>query len=79
VASQAIYALTDLDATSIRSRPVELFQGVMFIVAVMLLPHGIVGSWNRWWYVRRLRRQERDAARAAQGGAFRPVSGVCAV
>ncbi len=49
VASQAIYAQTDLDATSIRSRPVELFQGVMFIVAEMLLPHGIVGSWNRWW------------------------------
>ncbi len=77
VASQAIYAETDLDATIYQVADLwNLFQGVMFIVAVMLLPHGIVGTWNRWWYGRRLRRQERDAARAAQAAPSAPVSGV---
>jgi len=41
---------------------------------VMLLPHGIVGTWNRWWYGRRLRRQEREAAALAARAA--PVSEV---
>jgi branched-chain amino acid transport system permease protein len=64
--AQAIYAETDLDATVYKVADLwQLFQGLMFVVAVMLLPHGIVGTWNRWWYARRLRREERAAAALA--------------
>ncbi|NLE53291.1 MAG: hypothetical protein GX613_17995, partial [Chloroflexi bacterium] len=66
LAAQAIYAETDLDATVYKVADLwQLFQGLMFVVAVMLLPHGIVGTWNRWWYARRLRREERAAAALA--------------
>ncbi len=75
VASQAIYVETDLDATEYKVADLwQLFEGLMFIVVVMLLPHGIVGTWNRWWYGRRLRRQEREAAALAARAA--PVSEV---
>lgn len=66
LAAQAIYAETDLDATVYKVADLwQLFEGLMFIVVVMLLPHGIVGTWNRWWYTRRLRRQERESAALA--------------
>ena len=79
LAAQAIYAETDLDATVYKVADLwQLFEGLMFIVVVMLLPHGIVGTWNRWWYTRRLRRQEREtaalAARAAPVPEGEPAS-----
>src|SRR5690606_40246386 len=41
VASQAIYVETDLDATEYKVADLwQLFEGLMFIVVVMLLPHG---------------------------------------
>lgn len=73
VASQAIYAETDLDATVYKVADLwMLFEGLMFIVAVMLLPNGIVGTWNRWRYTRHLRREERAAAALAKS-AMPPV------
>jgi len=38
----------------------ELFLGVVFVMVVMVLPHGIVGTWNRYWAARRIRRLERE-------------------
>ena len=38
----------------------ELFLGILFVIVVMVLPNGIVGTWNRAWAVRRIRRMERD-------------------
>jgi ABC-type branched-subunit amino acid transport system permease subunit len=37
----------------------ELFLGALFVIVVMALPHGIVGTWNRYWAARRVRRLER--------------------
>lgn len=34
----------------------DLFLGAAFIIVVMVLPHGIVGTWNRFWAERRIRR-----------------------
>jgi branched-chain amino acid transport system permease protein len=36
----------------------ELFLGIVFVAVVMLLPNGIVGTWNRYWAARRIRRIE---------------------
>ncbi|RPI97249.1 MAG: branched-chain amino acid ABC transporter permease [Chloroflexi bacterium] len=36
----------------------ELFLGALFVIVVMALPHGIVGTWNRYWAARRVRRLE---------------------
>jgi branched-chain amino acid transport system permease protein len=36
----------------------ELFLGILFVVVVMVLPNGIVGTWNRHWAARRIRRME---------------------
>ena len=36
----------------------ELFLGILFVAVVMLLPNGIVGTWNRYWAARRIRRIE---------------------
>ena len=41
----------------------DLFLGIVFVVVVMLLPHGIVGTWNRFWITRRVRRMERALQR----------------
>jgi hypothetical protein len=30
----------------------------VFVAVVMLLPNGIVGTWNRYWATRRIRRIE---------------------
>jgi len=49
--SEAVYNVADLW---------DLFLGVLFVVVVMVLPHGIVGTWNRLWATRRLRRLERQ-------------------
>jgi len=40
----------------------DLFLGILFVVVVMLLPLGIVGTWNRFWAVRRVRRATRQTA-----------------
>ena len=73
--AQAIHAETDPDATVYKVADLwQLFQGLMFVVAVMLLPHGIVGTWNRWWYARRLRREERAAAALAARCAPAPAA-----
>lgn len=75
--AQAAYTQTDLDTAVYKVADLwNLFQGVMFIIAVMLLPHGIVGTWNRWWYGRRLRRQEREAALVARSAPAAAVSNV---
>lgn len=72
--AQAVYAQTDLDATVYQVAGLwDVFQGVMFIAVVLLLPHGIVGTWNRWWYGRRLRRQQREIA-ALAGRAAAPLA-----
>ena len=44
-----IYQLSDLW---------ELFLGIVFVAVVMVLPNGIVGTWNRYWATRRIRRIE---------------------
>ncbi len=36
----------------------ELFLGIVFVAVVMVLPNGIVGTWNRYWATRRIRRIE---------------------
>lgn len=36
----------------------DLFLGVLFVVVVMVLPNGIVGTWNRWWAGRKVKRLE---------------------
>ncbi|MCD4686355.1 MAG: branched-chain amino acid ABC transporter permease [Anaerolineae bacterium] len=41
----------------------QLFLGLVFVIVVMILPNGIVGTWNRVWAERRIRRIERDLAR----------------
>jgi len=41
----------------------DLFLGIVFVIVVMLLPHGIVGTWNRFWITRRIRRMERALQR----------------
>ena len=38
----------------------ELFLGVLFVIVVMVLPHGIVGTWNGFWARRRIRQIERS-------------------
>ncbi len=38
----------------------ELFMGILFVVVVMVLPHGIVGTWNRIWAERRIRQIEQE-------------------
>jgi len=38
----------------------ELFLGALFVLVVMALPNGIVGTWNRWHAQRRIRRMERE-------------------
>jgi ABC-type branched-subunit amino acid transport system permease subunit len=38
----------------------ELFLGGLFVIVVMALPNGIVGTWNRWRAQRRIRRMERE-------------------
>ncbi len=43
----------------------DLFLGVLFVVVVMVLPNGIVGTWNRAWAMRRLRQLEREMQREA--------------
>jgi len=61
--AEAVYNVADLW---------DLFLGALFVVVVMVLPHGIVGTWNRLWATRRLRRlerqmrQEREAAGASK-------------
>ena len=35
----------------------DLFLGVLFVIVVMVLPHGVAGTWNRFWAVRRVRRR----------------------
>lgn len=45
----------------------ELFLGALFVIVVMALPNGIVGTWNRWHAQRRIRRMERELQ--AQKGA----------
>ncbi|MEW6579910.1 MAG: branched-chain amino acid ABC transporter permease [Chloroflexota bacterium] len=52
--SDAVYNVADLW---------DLFLGALFVVVVMVLPHGIVGTWNRLWAARRLRRLERQMRR----------------
>ncbi len=37
----------------------DLGLGAIFVIVVMVLPHGIVGTWNRYWIERRIRRMER--------------------
>jgi branched-chain amino acid transport system permease protein len=37
----------------------ELFLGIVFVIVVMVLPHGIVGTWNRLWAEWRIRRTGR--------------------
>ncbi len=46
-----VYAVSDLW---------ELLLGLVFVVVVMILPHGIVGTWNRFWINRQIRRMERE-------------------
>lgn len=46
-ASDRVYEVSDLW---------DLFLGAAFIIVVMVLPHGIVGTWNRFWAERRIRR-----------------------
>lgn len=36
----------------------DLALGVLFVLVVMVLPNGIVGTWNRYWATRRIRRLE---------------------
>jgi branched-chain amino acid transport system permease protein len=38
----------------------QIFLGTLFVIAVMLLPNGIVGTWNKWRIQRRIRKMERD-------------------
>lgn len=74
--AQAIYAQTDLDAYVYKVADLwQLFQGVLFVLVVMLLPHGIVGTWNRWWFNRRVRRMAREAAARAAGTEIAAPSG----
>ncbi|MBN2304548.1 MAG: branched-chain amino acid ABC transporter permease [Anaerolineae bacterium] len=46
----------------------ELFLGILFVVVVMALPHGIVGTWNTFWANRRVRRLEQSAQQSAPKG-----------
>lgn len=46
----------------------ELLLGALFVVVVMLLPHGIVGTWNRYWVRRRIRRMERELQQPGGAG-----------
>jgi len=41
----------------------DLFLGVLFIIVVMVLPHGIVGTWHKWRAERAARRLERELHR----------------
>lgn len=36
----------------------DLALGVVFVIVVMVLPNGIVGTWNMFWAQRRIRRME---------------------
>ena len=38
----------------------ELFLGILFVIVVMVLPNGIVGTWNRIWAERRIRQIEQE-------------------
>ncbi len=38
----------------------DLFLGVLFIVSVMVLPNGIVGTWSKWRAERRIKRMEHE-------------------
>ncbi len=37
----------------------DLALGVVFVIVVMVLPNGIVGTWNMFWAQRRIRRMEK--------------------
>ncbi len=52
--AEAVYRVSDMW---------DLFLGALFVVVVMVLPHGIVGTWNRLWATRRLRQLERQMRR----------------
>lgn len=41
----------------------ELFLGILFVAVVMVLPNGIVGTWNKWRIERRVRRMEKELRR----------------
>jgi branched-chain amino acid transport system permease protein len=38
----------------------DLLLGTLFVLAVMVLPNGIVGTWNKWLAERRIRRLQRQ-------------------
>jgi branched-chain amino acid transport system permease protein len=57
--SSTVYKVSDLW---------DLFLGVLFVVVVMVLPNGIVGTWNRAWALRRLHRIEREMEHDAHHG-----------
>lgn len=38
----------------------QLFLGILFVGVVMILPHGLVGTWNRWRIERRIRQMEHE-------------------
>jgi len=40
----------------------QLFLGTVFVIVVMVLPNGVVGTWNRWRIRRRIREMERELA-----------------
>jgi len=42
----------------------DLFLGILFVLVVMLLPNGIVGTWNKWRAEQRIRKMERDLQRS---------------
>jgi ABC-type branched-subunit amino acid transport system permease subunit len=37
----------------------DLFLGIVFVIVVMVLPLGIVGTWNKLWIDRRVRQMEK--------------------
>lgn len=41
----------------------ELFLGSVFVIVVLLLPHGIVGTWNKVWIDRKIRRMQQQIER----------------
>lgn len=56
-----IYEQSDLSDTVYEVADLwNLFQGIVFIIVVMLLPHGIVGTWNRWRITRQVRKMQRE-------------------
>jgi ABC-type branched-subunit amino acid transport system permease subunit len=41
----------------------DLVLGLLFVIVVMMLPNGIVGTWNKWRIERRIRRMEKELRR----------------